>query len=188
MAAFQAVADRCGIRLGFPESRLTSDADLLVVGRAEAASPWHPAIWLYSDWVSDLAERAGDVTGSSHLLSLAFDGIPTSPDLNVSPGVTPALSEFATSLISEATPEVHPFLAIFARGAPPVGHSAQLPLGMFAFDDRHARSGLPIGHVHLMGRARYLLYGAYYWLPRGVWRAAVEFSVDAEAAGHNFRV
>lgn len=70
------------------------------------------------------------------------------------------------------------------RGAPPVPWSERL----FIYDEKAARDRTEWGVLDITGRPRMLVWGPYLALPPGLWRAVIRFGMDAEAAGHQYRV
>lgn len=77
---------------------------------------------------------------------------------------------------------------VFDNGPPAIGDEFVLPISIFSLDTRHAQIGRPSTDIELVGRARYLVFGPYYWLPMGVWNICLTFAVDAEGGTRGFRL
>lgn len=78
-------------------------------------------------------------------------------------------------------------LALYGDGPPAVGSRAVWQQDIFTFDAKACANSREPGDLDLVGRARYLIHGPYFWLPRGSWRATIRFAVDDDASVHNFR-
>lgn len=180
------LASRNGVRIGFAGSCSCSDElDVVIAASVAEASACSPAFWTSITPPPPML-HSEDIDAASRLLALAFDGWPEGKA--VSPALLPtAVLGFLNELEQARPLPPHPLLSLLARPAEPPA-SVSLPLGMFCLDSRHADKGLPRERIGLTGRARYLLYGAYHWLPRGAWTATIVFSVDQDATGHLFRI
>lgn len=180
------LACRNGVTMGFAGSAsMPADLDLVISGSVSGAIACSPALWVSINPRLQVIQ-ALDINAASRVIALALDGWPEGEA--VSPANLPAgVSGFHKDLEQNRPSPSHPLLSLLAR---PEGtrRSAVLPLGMFSLDNRHASRGLPRERLGLAGRARYLLHGAYHWLPRGSWTATIVFAVDQDAAGGVFRI
>lgn len=180
------LARRNGVRIGYAGSYSCSDElDVVVAASVGEVRACSPAFWASINPQPPMLHTK-DIDAASRLLALAFDGWPRGKV--VSPALLPAAVLGFLNELEQARPlPAHPLLSLLARPAEP--HvSVSLPLAMFCLDRRHADKGLPRERIGLTGRARYLLYGAYHWLPRGVWTATIVFSVDQDANPRIFRI
>lgn len=59
---------------------------------------------------------------------------------------------------------------------------------LFIYDEKGARNWPDWGVLDITGRPRMLVWGPYVALTPGSWRAVIRFGVDADAAGHQYRV
>jgi hypothetical protein len=85
-------------------------------------------------------------------------------------------------------PAVQAALSMFSDGPPQVGSETAWSERIFEYDARAARDWRAVGQLDITGRPRILVYGPYFTVPRGVWRAKVRFAVDEEAARRQFRI
>lgn len=192
--ALAKAAEQASLSISFPEwgEPLRGDG-VVVVSQPGSALPYGVTDWavLPLDFVLDQS-----TVNLSQLFAQAYDGLPR--DATLIRG-DPAVSRF--SLFGRLDVEVpslalgagdsiagHAFLAPYSEGPPTHGVGTTMPLEMFKLDDRHDRSGYPVGDLDITGRARYLLHGSYHWLPRGLWRVTVTLAVDADAGAHAYRV
>lgn len=185
-AALLAIARKHEVQLCFPEYEDSRAADIIVVGDAAACLAESPAFHVFANPSPDVT-RGTDLDTISCLLSVAYDGISRTPG-DVIPANPPGMKVMLEAIQSERPTPEHPLLALLAGGPARASDSAHLPLAMFALDMRHSADGRAPGHIGLAGRARYLLYGAYHWLPSGTWTATIIFSVDRDASKQHFRI
>ncbi|MCK6104972.1 hypothetical protein [Brevundimonas sp. EYE_349] len=185
-AALLAMALENDVKLCFPEYEDNRSADVIVVGSAEAGVPRSPASYvIVNPSLGVLCDS--DLNELSRILSVACDGLsPTQTD--TVPDCPLGVADLLQTVLSERPRPDHPLLDFLASGPAKVADSIHLPLEMFAIDARHSDREKSLGRVGLAGRARYLIYGAYHWLPRGTWTATIIFSVDREAATQHFRI
>lgn len=116
----------------------------------------------------------------------ALDGpLRVFPDLLITP--PPAAASIAHE--DEAAQGIAEILSMYHGGRPRVGApAAEWSLDSLSYDKRAARTATPARDIDLTGRPRILVYGPYVALPPGLWRAKVRFSIDAAAAGRQFRI
>ncbi|MET3781267.1 hypothetical protein ABIC32_001912 [Brevundimonas sp. 1080] len=185
-AALLVMARKHEVQLFFSEYESSRAADVIVVGDAAVGLAASPAFHVFASPSPNVIEGA-DVDTVSRLLSITYDGVSRNQS-GVLPDNPPGMKEMLQAIQSERPTPEHPLLALLAGGPGRPGDSAHLPLTMFALDRRHSADGRVPWRLGLAGRARYLLYGAYHWLPRGTWRATIIFSVDRDASNQHFRI
>jgi len=77
-------------------------------------------------------------------------------------------------------------LAIYETGAPAAGIPFPWSFEIFALDPKATLLDSHV-EIELVGRARYLVHGPYFWLTPGRWKAILEFGVDEGATDRRFR-
>ncbi|MDP3403358.1 MAG: hypothetical protein Q8S03_01635 [Brevundimonas sp.] len=175
-AALALAADPAAIIAILPEPETAPDAVAQVHGLPAPHSVWH---------ASTLLARALDLARNHAII--------TATDLGRHPRLLRLFGDMEVvppKSIAEASrrPAVAAAFSMYRDGG--LADTMPIPWSekLFVYDEKSARDWPEWGVLDVTGRPRMLVWGPYVALPAGIWRAVIRFSVDASAAGRQFRI